>query len=1431
MNRQFKKSVSAVVMFFMLLTLIVPFQAAFAASTPVTGFNYSTGTTQAVYGAPYGVNLVVSDVTDTVYQQVYAHEAIINYDSSVLEVSQVVNTDASYFNDPIVTELAPGQTKLLYQATSPANPYLLTNAAQVLSQVVFTPKVNPASSTSTTISMTNINITNGQGNKLALDDVSATIDILPPGNKTELQTLVDKANAAYNGAVEGTQEGQFAVGSKAVLKSHIDEAQAALNGVGGTKAAPTSQFQSKLDAQSADVSSALHAFKAGLTGQYRINFTTLKDTSDAVSTMGNYFLKPYTLKLNNGVKKVSFTLKDSTIVPSLKVEQNGVLTETAVLSTDTTANTRVVEFEVNDLNSILNATVHISTMNQGNPYEHDYTIRLKFDSLVDAVNITALNAAISSAQTAYSNAVEGTANGQYPAGSKAALQTAIDAAKAVANDTVSTQAAVNQAAVSLQVALGTFTFSVNGAAYDLNFTIMNAEKDEPSSMDSYFLKPGKLIAQQGSYQVMATLKNSATVPSFKVEQNGVLTETTVVSTDTVNNTRVLTFPVQDLTALLNAQVHVSTTYNGAPYEKDYAIRLKFDEFAMSNKAALTNAIAQAQTEHDAAVEGSAAGQYPAGAKGALQTAIDAAKAVANNSGAEQTAVDNAVTALQTALIIFHASVIATGTNPTDPNNLADGEYTIGFTALKDGTEETSVMDGYTLKPAKLDVVDGKKYISLTLTNSDWVKFFQTQQNGVYVDAEVVSPDTSVDGVNQRVVKFEIADFTSKINAYTHVKIPDGVLPFPYDNKYYVQFKFDGSTIESVGGSTPTNPTTPLTDGNYTFGFQATSVDPSGDPISNYLDSAGKVKIENGKSLVTFKVKSGASLTKLLWIKANGETKEFLPKAVAKASGLVRVLASDAGTTDVQFELEQLSGTYIASFAVQQGNETAERAYQLTFNNITAEDPSNPGNGGNNGGSTGGNTGGGNGGGGTGGNSSSLADGKYSINYRIIKYDTDETSVMQDYVITPGVLTVEGGKQYVSFTLKQSKEITDFQVEQNGTLTDTTVISSDEAKNTRTVQFEVPDLSSRIKGWVKISWPEFNYFHDYDVHISFDKSSVKKLSDSAAAALGGGSKEATLKNGDYDIAFKVLQSRNNLESKVNDYILHPATLTIKDKEKFISLTLLHNKEITEFKVKSNNELIDADVVSTNEEENSRIVKFEVKDLSATLPAHLKWVAEDGTEEEIDFDIVFDVDSLGADPAEETPVETEPGTEEPTTPQEPSSNGLQDIQDHWAKASIERAIALGIVNGYEDGTFRPDGEVSRAEFTAMIGRALKLQNSGDELSFADKDRIPDWVKPTLAQAVEEGIISSYEDSTFRAERKITRAEIAVMIVRALKLPLDEAAELPFADASDIPDWAKAQVAAAHELGMINGRENNLFAPNESATRAEAVTLILAMLNYVQ
>ncbi|WP_080831995.1 S-layer homology domain-containing protein [Cohnella massiliensis] len=182
----------------------------------------------------------------------------------------------------------------------------------------------------------------------------------------------------------------------------------------------------------------------------------------------------------------------------------------------------------------------------------------------------------------------------------------------------------------------------------------------------------------------------------------------------------------------------------------------------------------------------------------------------------------------------------------------------------------------------------------------------------------------------------------------------------------------------------------------------------------------------------------------------------------------------------------------------------------------------------------------------------------------------------------------------------------------------------------------------------------------------------------------------------------------------------------------------------------------------------------------------------------------------------------GSGEPSGGESPAIE-FSDTAGHWAEASIRQAAYLGIVNGYPDGEFRPDAPATRIEFTAMLGRAFKLEGESSSPDFADE--IPSWARSYVAQAAAKGIVTGYADKTFRPNGTLTRVEMTVMAVRALGLPTDPAASPGFADDDRIPQWARPYVAAAYEAGLVGGTGGNLFSPNREATRAEAVGLLLA------
>lgn len=169
---------------------------------------------------------------------------------------------------------------------------------------------------------------------------------------------------------------------------------------------------------------------------------------------------------------------------------------------------------------------------------------------------------------------------------------------------------------------------------------------------------------------------------------------------------------------------------------------------------------------------------------------------------------------------------------------------------------------------------------------------------------------------------------------------------------------------------------------------------------------------------------------------------------------------------------------------------------------------------------------------------------------------------------------------------------------------------------------------------------------------------------------------------------------------------------------------------------------------------------------------------------------------------------------------------DISGHWAEASIKQAASTGIVTGYPNGTFKPGKTVTRAEFAVMLVNTLGIKKPGAELTFIDSASIGAWAQNAVAQVVQLGMMKGYENGTFRPNAEITRAEIAVTITNVVGQISKDTPEAGFADDSEIPDWAKGSAEFLKQTGIMLGKDGNRFAPQDAATRAEAVTVLLNM-----
>jgi len=104
---------------------------------------------------------------------------------------------------------------------------------------------------------------------------------------------------------------------------------------------------------------------------------------------------------------------------------------------------------------------------------------------------------------------------------------------------------------------------------------------------------------------------------------------------------------------------------------------------------------------------------------------------------------------------------------------------------------------------------------------------------------------------------------------------------------------------------------------------------------------------------------------------------------------------------------------------------------------------------------------------------------------------------------------------------------------------------------------------------------------------------------------------------------------------------------------------------------------------------------------------------------------------------------------------------DISNHWAKTVIEEWIHYGMANGYEDGSFKPNGNITRAEFMKLVNGAFDFTEE-TTIKFSD---VPakSWYEVVVKCAVAAGYISGYPDGTIRPNSPITREEAAVIIAK--------------------------------------------------------------------
>lgn len=182
----------------------------------------------------------------------------------------------------------------------------------------------------------------------------------------------------------------------------------------------------------------------------------------------------------------------------------------------------------------------------------------------------------------------------------------------------------------------------------------------------------------------------------------------------------------------------------------------------------------------------------------------------------------------------------------------------------------------------------------------------------------------------------------------------------------------------------------------------------------------------------------------------------------------------------------------------------------------------------------------------------------------------------------------------------------------------------------------------------------------------------------------------------------------------------------------------------------------------------------------------------------------------------------------------SKTFKDVENHWARDSVNEMGSRLVIGGVDENNFAPDRDITRAEFAAIVGRALGLKAGGTADKFSDV-KGNDWFCGAVGAACEYGIVSGYEDGTFKPDQAISREEAMAMIARAMELAgMDtniagsgvDAKLAGFKDKDSVNGWAKKSVASCIKYNIVVG-SNSVLAPDNNITRAETAAMIMRML----
>ncbi|WP_339316607.1 LamG-like jellyroll fold domain-containing protein [Paenibacillus sp. FSL R10-2734] len=163
---------------------------------------------------------------------------------------------------------------------------------------------------------------------------------------------------------------------------------------------------------------------------------------------------------------------------------------------------------------------------------------------------------------------------------------------------------------------------------------------------------------------------------------------------------------------------------------------------------------------------------------------------------------------------------------------------------------------------------------------------------------------------------------------------------------------------------------------------------------------------------------------------------------------------------------------------------------------------------------------------------------------------------------------------------------------------------------------------------------------------------------------------------------------------------------------------------------------------------------------------------------------------------------------------------DYLGHWAQKDFQSWVDKGLISGYGQGIYKPNQEITRAEWVTLINRVFNLQEKA-EISFMDVSETGAYYSD-IQKAAAAGYISGYSDGTFRATQQVSRQEAAVMLYRLFQLNSSANTSAP-KDVEDLPTWSQEAVLSLFSEGYLSGYNDGTFKGTKAVSRAEALRMI--------